>query len=263
MKALLLVPVLACAAALSGCMAPSAKSLEGEVNSDAPVAKAEKQPVLVELFTSEGCSSCPPADKVLMVLANNQLVSNADVITLGYHVDYWDHYGWKDRFSAHAYSVRQEAYARAFKLSGPYTPQMVVDGARELVGSEGSSVIDVVAASAKEPKAAVILKIVDDKLQVAITGLGSHSDSKVYLAIAESKLSTDVKGGENSGTKLQHTSVVRLLTEIGSIGSSESKGSFEAVISNDDEWKSENLRYVVFVQDASTHRILAVKQITR
>ncbi len=263
MKALLLVPVLACAAALSGCMTPSAKNLELAVNNEPPVAKGEKQPVLVELFTSEGCSSCPPADKVLTILQNDQLVPNAEVITLGYHVDYWDHDGWKDRFSSHAFTVRQENYARQFRLDSTYTPQIVVDGRRELIGSNRAQANDAIAESANAAKAEVELKMEGEELRATISGLGIHQDSTVYLATAESKLSTNIGGGENNGKLLEHTSVVRELVEIGKIRSTEASGKFETTVTASKDWKIENVKYVVFVQEGTTLRILAVKQIGR
>ncbi|MEP6847675.1 MAG: DUF1223 domain-containing protein, partial [Acidobacteriota bacterium] len=95
-----------------------------------------RQPVLVELFTSEGCSSCPPADRALTLLENQQPVNSADTITLEFHVDYWDGPEWKDPFSLALYSQRQEEYSSAFKLGSNYTPQMVIDGQSEFVGSD-------------------------------------------------------------------------------------------------------------------------------
>src|SRR5258706_9910443 len=144
---------------------------------------AKKQAVLVELFTSEGCSSCPPADRVLTILQNDQLVPNADVITLGFHVDYWDDGGWKDWFSSLAYTRRQEAYARQLRIDSPYTPQIVVDGSTEFVGSNRAKANQVIAQSAIQPKAAIDLKIDNGKLLANISALSTHADATVYLAI--------------------------------------------------------------------------------
>ncbi len=262
MKCFVWIAVIAFAVGLTGCLAQSAKSLDPVVESQVPELKGERQPVLVELFTSEGCSSCPPADKVLTILQNDQLVPNADVITLGYHVDYWDHDGWKDRFSAHAYTNRQETYARQFKISGPYTPQIVVDGAKELVGSNRAQANDAVAASAANSKGVVVVKIDGDTLHGTVSGLAAHGDSTIFLAVAESKLVSNVSGGENSGSKLEHTAVVRLLAQIGNIKASDDKAKFEAPVPSDEDWKNANLKYVVFVQERATLKILAVNQVS-
>src|SRR5258705_11187196 len=138
MKSVILAVVLAVTSTFSACLTQSAQEQPMPDASGAPTTTGKKQPVLVELFTSEGCSSCPPADRVLTILQNDQLVPNADVITLGFHVDYWDDGGWKDRFSSSEYTRRQQAYARQLRIDSPYTPQMVVDGTFEFVGSNRS-----------------------------------------------------------------------------------------------------------------------------
>src|ERR1035438_2510664 len=111
---------------------------------------SSRAPILVELFTSEGCSSCPPADRLLQRL-------DSEAIVLSEHVDYWDHQGWKDRFSSHAFTVRQELYARLFGLDSSYTPEMVIDGAAEFNGSDSARAAQEIAKAARRPKAQVVL----------------------------------------------------------------------------------------------------------
>jgi hypothetical protein len=114
-------------------------------------------PVLLELFTSEGCSSCPPADRLLETLDRTHLIAGAEVIVLSEHVDYWDRLGWKDPFSSPQYSARQYEYSRKFHLDGVYTPQLVVDGKVQLVGSDRSGPIAAIERARREQKIAVAI----------------------------------------------------------------------------------------------------------
>ena len=259
MKAIILAAVLAVTSTFSGCL--TQQSIADMP--DASAATGKKQPVLVELFTSEGCSSCPPADRVLTILQNDQLVPNADVITLGFHVDYWDDGGWKDRFSSIYYTRRQEAYARRLRIDSPYTPQMVVDGSAEFVGSNRSKANDLIGKSAAQPKAQMDLKIENGKLIAAIAGLLAHSDATVYLAVTENGLTTSVGGGENAGNKLEHSSVVRDFMTIGTVRNTESSFNIELPAPVNKDWNAENIRYVVFLQENDTLKVLAVNQTGR
>lgn len=240
-----------------GCSAETAESHRAEPKEEPAAIIETRQPVLVELFTSEGCSSCPPADRVLTNLEKQQPVSQAEVITLAFHVDYWNYLGWKDEFSSPAFGQRQGQYVQSFRLDSNYTPQMVVDGQTEFVGSHSDKASEAIVNAAKIRKGTVAASINADKLKVSITGLPKHENATVFLAIAEDGLATNVKRGENAGSNLQHTSVVRELKQLGSIGSETDSHTSEADIQISPAWKRENLKFVVFVQENSSKKVIA------
>lgn len=221
-----------------------------------------KQPVLVELFTSEGCSSCPPAEKALTFLEQLQPVSGAQIIALELHVDYWDRLGWKDPFSSAEFSQRQDLYAQRYKSDKVYTPQMVVDGAQQFIGSDTLQATNVIMEAARKNKANVALTMDAEKIKINISGIPKGENSTVFLAIAENNLSTDIKGGENSGLKLSHTGVVRELKTIGTVSVGGKSFEAQADIQLKSEWKKEELKIVVFVQENQSRRILGVGQLT-
>jgi len=216
-----------------------------------------RTPVLVELFTSEGCSSCPPADALLSQLARTQPIAGADAIALGEHVDYWDHGGWADRFSSHRLTVRQNDYANSFRKDTVYTPQMIVDGQAQLVGSDGDAARDAIARAARRPKARVTLARAGDALSVRVDQVpppAGGGPADVFLAITESGLSSSVGGGENAGRRLSHSAVVRRLTGLGTV----SGGTFSAApaVRLDSGWRRADLSAVVFVQERASRRIV-------
>ncbi|HEY1937536.1 MAG TPA: DUF1223 domain-containing protein [Candidatus Angelobacter sp.] len=219
------------------------------------------RPVVVELFTSEGCSSCPPADALLGRLRQDLAARNIQVIPLGFHVDYWNSLGWKDRFSSADYSQRQEQYARSLKVDGPYTPQMVVDGEAEFVGSNAGQAQRVIseAASKQELAEVKIEKAGANQLSVQVKGPTSAGDAKVLLALTEDNLATQVGSGENGGRTLHHAAVVRELRQLGGLRS----GSFEASVplTVGKDWKRTDVRAVVFVQEASSGKILGAASV--
>lgn len=182
-------------------------------------------PVLVELFTSEGCSDCPPADAFLEKL-DQQPFAVTEMIVLSEHVDYWNHDGWKDPYSAHFFSERQAAYARQFSLSTVYTPQMIVDGSSEFVGSNQSAASKAFAKAAVAPKIDIRLSSMSidstNNLSAHIeTAAEVSQKADMYLAVALNHAESQVSAGENAGRKLSHTAVARLIAKVGSIKKNE------------------------------------------
>jgi hypothetical protein len=225
-----------------------------------------RAPVIVELFTSEGCSSCPPADTLLSKLEDLQPVEGAEVIALEEHVDYWNNLGWTDPFSSGEFTSRQRDYAEAFNQRSVYTPQMVVDGSKELVGSRGRDVRITIADAARQPK--MEMKLAQDSpakenaLQFSVsTGKFSSEpqDNKVdvWVAVTERRLHSDVKRGENAGEDLHHAAVVRLLRKIGTADmSKEMPFSGTLAFPLEHSWQRENLLIVTFAQERKSKRIV-------
>ena len=230
---------------------------------------ADRKPVVVELFTSEGCSSCPPADNLLKVLEVKQPIPGAEVSALEEHVDYWNQDGWEDPFSAAEWTVRQQEYVSKFKGKGPYTPQMIVDGEKEFTGSNPRDAQESIRAAAQQQVANV--SVTSDpsgtqdapRYQVRVTDIpGGDEKADVFLAVTEDGLQANVDAGENKGRTLQHAAVVRSLQKIGSLGSkSQAQFSADPQVKFKSNWKKENLRVVVFVQDKKTWRIIGAAEI--
>ncbi|MBK7579596.1 MAG: DUF1223 domain-containing protein [Myxococcales bacterium] len=173
--------------------------------------QAHEPVALVELFTSEGCSSCPPADENLTRIAHASQRSGQRVIALSFHVDYWNYLGWTDPFSDSRYSARQKHYARLLG-SNVYTPQMVVNGRKQLLGSSEGEADEAIARGLSEPAShAVKLRTLDGgRFQVEVTGAPRRA--MVSLALAESAGDVAVRRGENAGRHLSHVNVVRAFT---------------------------------------------------
>ena len=165
-------------------------------------------PVVVELFTSQGCSSCPPADAFLTDLARER----PDVLPLAFHVTYWDYLGWKDPYSLDAATARQRNYARHLGESGVYTPQMVVDGTKGFVGSDRPEALGAIAGAAVKSVPVTLAR--DAGALVVTVGPGSGT-AQVLLVGFDPSHETPVGRGENSGRTLRETNIVRSLTPIG------------------------------------------------
>jgi hypothetical protein len=228
-------------------------------------ASGPRAPVLIELFTSEGCSSCPPADALLEKLDRSQPVSAAELIVLSEHVDYWDDIGWKDPYSSREFSIRQGDYARRFLLEGPYTPQMVVDGETQLVGSDEREALRTIRSAAKVAKIPVSLSpphLEGTNLLVVhfeITPVPSSVkpvSGQVLVALADDMDQSNVKRGENAGRFLTHVAVVRTLARVGMIDGS---GAFSKDVRvTTGNANLQNLRVVAIVQESAAGRVLGV-----
>lgn len=212
-------------------------------------------PIIVELFSSEGCSSCPPADVLLDRLARQQPVPGVEILAIEQHVDYWNNLGWKDPFSTAGYSQRQYGYADAFGRDGVYTPQMIVDGQAEFNGSNGRRAEEEIASAARRPHAKVTLTQGQGGLNVSVMDLPPLSPgdtAELWLALTEGDLSTQVPRGENAGRLLRHAPVARDLRRVGTV----LPEGFRGEIKLTSPAAGNRLRAVVFVQEARKHRIL-------
>jgi len=221
-----------------------------------------RTPVLIELFTSEGCSSCPPADTLLQKL-DQQPIAGAELIVLSEHVDYWNHIGWKDPYSARFYSERQSAYGRRFGLDSVYTPEMVVDGMSEFVGSNTSLANQAFEKALHHPKLPVRLSSISVTSHLLTGHLETGSldksygtgDADVYLVLALNRAESRVSAGENAGHNLQHVSVVRRISKIAAVKQGQAL-SQEVQVKVGPGEDSDNLRLIAFVQESRQGRVL-------
>lgn|SRR6185312_6995618 len=226
-------------------------------------------PVLIELFTSEGCSSCPPADALLQKL-DAQPVPGVQLIVLSEHVDYWNHIGWKDPYSSQLFSQRQNIYAQRMGGSTVYTPQMIVDGTSEFVGSDGLQALKAIDKSRSAEKLPVNISNISlangalhGRIEIGTLPESLHAHSAdVYVAVALNHAESQVLRGENEGRRLQHVAVVKSVTKIGSMNKSKNFTQ-DAAIKLEGTPDPENLRIVVFAQDPNSGKVIgaALQQI--
>lgn len=220
--------------------------------------------VVVELFTSEGCSSCPPADSLLKELTEQQQINGLQVVALEEHVDYWNHLGWRDPYSAAEYSERQNDYSHVFGTDGVYTPQMIVDGQHGFVGSRRLTAREAIQNAAREPKVEIELLAIPSappgkpsfEVQIkSLNGISPRGDLELWLVVTEKGLQTDVKAGENSGETLKHAAIVRSLQKIDTMREPAGYSrQFQAAV--DPNWKKENLAVVVLLTEKQSRRII-------
>ena len=230
------------------------------------VRAGESRPgVLVELYTSQGCSSCPPADRLLGELPQ-QLRGDlgVEVIPLSFHVDYWNRLGWTDPFSDPAFSERQRRYARWMKEGRVFTPQLVISGREQCVGSQASCIRDAVRAEdrgSKGESAHIQIAAVRDvssrviKVELAVTGNRSRRSQTLFLAARQRQLVTEVRSGENARRTLHNDFVVRYLVDAGTVADGESSATFEVVVVPAPEWAHSDLDWVAFLQDMKTGQV--------
>ncbi len=237
-----------------------------EAVTQAAEAQADRTPVVVELFTSEGCSTCPPADALLIELETDQPIGGAEIIGLEEHVDYWNHDGWVDSYSSPDWTLRQQEYVARFKGKSPFTPQMIVDGQRQFVGNSARDAQDAIREAAHRAKTQISItaetpsKSDPGRFEVRVrnvAGIADQEPADVWIAVTEDGLETAVKAGENAGRNLQHAAILRSLHKIGAIPA---RGSSPFVLDQQvkfkSNWKRGNLRIVVFVQGRKSLHIL-------
>jgi len=223
---------------------------------------AVRSPVLVELFTAEGCSSCPPADAFLMQLDALQPIPGAQLIVLSEHMDYWNN-SWPDPFASAQLTARQGAYVRALKMRSPYTPQVIVDGAMEMRFSDREEIEHIfrsAAASIKIPVSVASIRVESGAPanlsgRIEVDGNAEQRRADVYLAIALDRIETKVLRGENRGKNLAHVAVVEYLSKVGVLNPGQ-KFSQEFRVPLERELASNNARVIVFVQESGNGKIV-------
>jgi hypothetical protein len=221
-------------------------------------AVSPRQPVLVELFTSEGCSSCPSADALLESLDHAQPVPGAETVVLSEHVDYWNNLGWSDPYSSILYSNRQMAYALRFGIDSVYTPQMVVDGRLQFSGNDRKNIASGIAQAAQREKIPVrIVSIVHhspDTLLVRIQ-IEPAPEAELLLALADDYDTSQVSRGENTGRTLRHVSVVRELTRVATLRKDRPFDS-ELKVRIQKNWRMDGMRLIAIVQTRDVGPVL-------
>ncbi len=233
---------------LTSCsFSPQKASKAVDKKTDAPQGFA-----LVEWFTSEGCSSCPPADRLLAELT--QQYAGRPVLLVGMHVDYWDRLGWKDPFSEHIFSQRQRDYSRFLKNDNIYTPQAVVNGRFETNGANRKEIVRTIEeglSALPETHIALNAKAFADSIQLQYEAQGLKAGDRVVLLLVQHKAVTHVKRGENRGKTLEHVNVVR--------GIAYRAGALErAMFALPDGLTDKDIFLAAYVQDGTDGRILGL-----
>jgi hypothetical protein len=209
---------------------------------------------VVELFTSEGCSSCPPADELVSRIQKED--KDKQVYILAFHVDYWNRLGWKDVFSSAEYSKRQNEYADWLKLKSVYTPQIVVNGKKEFVGSEEGSLRNAITAGLQTaPASTLTLNAQKDrnKLAVQYHASGAEKNNSLFLAVVQKAAQTKVERGENGGHTLSHVQIVHKIQSL----TLSASGDGNTTIALPDGFNTQDWEVIGFVQNKTNGTILA------
>ena len=221
-------------------------------------------PIVVELFTSEGCSTCPPADALLQKF-DQQPFPGVQLIVLSEHVDYWNHIGWRDPYSSAAFSQRQNSYGTKFRLDSVYTPQMVVDGAEELAGSGAEyfrKAFEKVASETKVPMRISMVSAQNGLLKAHVETdelPAKFSAADVLLAVALDHAESQVKGGENDGRHLTHVAVARSLSKVGTLANGKSFAS-DVEVKLEPGTEGSTLRVIAFLQQRGPGKIVGAAE---
>ena len=214
-------------------------------------AKSEVSPIVIELFTSEGCSSCPPADDLVAKIKKEYV--NQPVYILAYHVDYWDRLGWKDTFSDAIYSKRQYNYAKWIKNSSVYTPQIIVNGTSQFVGSNAARLSSELGKTSDLQQNTISLKANKKEagqVEINFKLKENNKQNTLNLALVESEATVQVKRGENSNRTLHHVNIVRALKTVVASKS----GSVFFTLPKD---LTERYHVIAFLQNSKTGKIIA------
>lgn len=238
--------------ASAACTNSSGKGVAAIADTSLHNAAASK--VLIELFTSQGCSSCPAADKLM----GNIAAGDTNIITLSFHVDYWDELGWKDVFSSHDYTLRQQDYVRALHAQSLYTPQAIVQGKYEMVGSNRTRVMDAVnktraEASIQTINAGAVVNGNSINIHYHLTSL--LPKQQMFIALVQNKATTSVGRGENAGAQLTDYNIVRNLQML----QAQADGNLQINLPTD--LKQDNASVILFAQDEATRHVITVTQL--
>lgn len=236
-----------------------------QVRAQTAATDSGRKPVVVELFTSEGCSDCPPAEALALKL-EQQPIAGVDVIVLEEHVDYWNRQGWIDPFSSMEWTSRQQNYVSKLANGNPYTPEMVVDGQSEFVGSNGRAALAAIENAARGAETNVTIGGAKadpkDSADFAVTvgkfaGNTPNDQAEVWVAVVEDGLHSSVTRGENAGHVLYHAAVVRSLQKIG-VARANGDAAFTgtAQVKFKSGWNPKNMHVVAFVQEKKSRKIL-------